>query len=113
LIAFFYFILLLFLLLFLLFFIFYFFLRLGFMASTVTLSIQMKDGTTVAHKLRSVDGVEDRVVNSCGEDGFWGTFSDLRRLQPSDVVRSSSNDYDSNYDYGSVSYDDHDSDSDY
>lgn len=85
----------------------------GMLANTVTLTIKMRDGSVVTQKLRSMEGLEDEIDSLGGADTFWGTFRDIEKLKPTDEVRTSTMEYDSDFDFGSISYDDHDSDSDY
>lgn len=75
-------------------------------------SVMMRDGSIETHFLRSKDALNDDEQTN-DNDSFWGTESDQRRLVPKDAVRASSIDYDTDFDYGGISYDDHESDSDY
>lgn len=80
----------------------------------MNLTVKMKDGSIVSHKLRSLDGLDDDVIDSYrGNDGFWGTPSDLTRLKPNYPVRCTQMEYDPDFEFGSVDCDDNESDTDY
>lgn len=75
-------------------------------------SVTMRSGSVETHFLRSIDALNENDSNEAGNE-FWGTKSDQQRLIPMVVVRSAPIEYDSDFDYGEVTYDDPESDSDY
>ena len=75
-------------------------------------SVTMRDGSIETHFLRSVDALNEN-DSSEAQNEFWGSKNHQQRLVPMAVVRSVPIEYDSDFDYGGVSYDDPASDSDY
>jgi hypothetical protein len=75
-------------------------------------SVTMRDGSLETHFLRSIDALNENDPSEA-QNEFWGTQSDQQRLVPMAVVRSAPIEYDSDFDYGAISYDDPESDSDF
>ncbi len=76
-------------------------------------SVTMRDGSVETHFLRSIDALNENDSNDLEGNEFWGTKNDQQRLIPMAVIRAAPIEYDSDFDYGEVTYDDPESDSDY